>query len=83
MATTITTITVQKQDLKISVDLEEDESIDKFVTCKDLLLAAFRVIGYFYSQNQLVKAYYELDPDYMGERSADDPVLKLMPKYVK
>ena len=83
MATTITPITVQKQDLKIPVDLEEDESIDKYVTSKDLLLAAFRVIGYFYSQKQLVKAYYKLDPDYMGERSADDPVLKLMPKYLK
>lgn len=83
MATTTTTISVRKEDLNISIDLLEDADADKYVTAQDLLLAAFRVIGYFYSQKQLVEAYYKLDPDYMGERSADDPVLKLMPKYMK
>ena len=82
MATT-TTISVRKEDLNISIDLVEDEDLEKFVTCKDLVLAAFKVIGYFYSQKQLVEAYYKLDPDILDEREPGDPVLKLMPKYMK
>ena len=50
----------------MSIDLLEDEENDKYVTAQDLLLAAFRLIDYFYNQKALIKAYYNLDPDIMG-----------------
>ena len=83
MAETITTISVKKEDLTMSIDLIEDEENDKYVTAQDLLLAAFRLVDYFYSQKALIKAYYNLDPDTLGERDKSDPVRKYMPDYMK
>jgi len=80
---TITTISIKKEDLTLSIDLPEDEENEKYVPAQDLLLAAFRQIDYFYSQNALIKAYYNLDPDTLGERDKSDPVRKYMPDYVK
>ena len=64
------TISVKKEDLTISIDLIEDADNGKYVTAQDLLLAAFRLIDYFYSQKALIKAYYNLDPDTLGERTS-------------
>lgn len=83
MATTITTISVEKEDLTISIDLIEDADNGRFVTAQDLLLAAFRLVDYFYSQRALIKAYYNLDLDSLDERDKSDPVRKYMPDYVK
>ena len=66
VANSITTLSVKKEDLTMSIDLLEDEENDKYVTAQDLLLAAFRLIDYFYNQKALIKAYYNLDPDIMG-----------------
>ena len=63
-------------------DLIEDD-MGKSVTAEDLLLAAFNLIAYLYSQNALVKAYYDLDPDCMARRKKSDSVRKYMPDYVK
>ena len=82
MAETITTISVKKEDLTISIDLLEDADNGKFVTAQDLLLAAFRLVDYFYSQRALIKAYYNLDPDTLDERDKSDPVRKYMPGFV-
>ncbi len=40
-------------------DLESDD-FEKNVSAEDLLLAAFELISYFFTQNALVKAYYDL-----------------------
>ena len=80
---TITTISIQKEDLTLSIDLPEDEENDKYVTAQDFLLAAFRLIDYFYSQRALIKAFYNLDPDTLRERDKSDPVRKYMPDYAK
>ncbi len=63
-------------------DLIEDD-MEKSVTAEDLLLAAFNLIAYLYSQNALVKEYYDLDPDCMERRKKSDPVRKYMPDYVR
>lgn len=55
----------------------------KYVTAEDLLLAAFNLIAYLYSQNALVKAYYGLDHDTLSRRSKSDPVRKYMPGFGK
>lgn len=83
MAETITTISIKKEDLTISIDLLEDADNGKFVTAQDLLLAAFNLISYFYTQNALVKAYYNLDPDCMERRKKSDPVRKYAPAYAR
>lgn len=80
---TITTISIQEEDLTLSIDLPEDEENEKYVTAQDLLLAAFRLVDYFYSQRALIKAYYNLDPNTLDERDKSDSVRKYMPDYVK
>ena len=77
---TITTISIQKENLTMKYDLIEDD-MGKSVTAEDLLLAAFNLIAYLYSQNALVKAYYDLDPDSMARREMSDPVRKYSPMY--
>ena len=63
-------------------DLESDD-FEKNVSAEDLLLAAFELISYFFTQNALVKAYYDLDPDSMARRKKSDPVRKYSPVYAQ
>ena len=79
---TITTISIQKENLTMKYDLIEDD-MEKSVTAEDLLLAAFNLIAYLYSQNALVKAYYDLDPDCMEKRKKSDPLRKYAPTYAR
>ena len=78
----ITTISIQKENLTMKYDLIEDD-MEKSVTAEDLLLAAFNLIAYLYSQNALVKAYYDLDPDCMERRKKSDPIRKYAPAYAR
>ena len=82
MAITITTISIQRENLTMKYDLESDD-FEKNVSAEDLLLAAFELISYFYTQNALVKAYYDLDPDCMERRKKSDPVRKYAPAYAR
>ena len=79
---TITTISIQKENLTMKYDLIDDD-MEKSVTAEDLLLAAFNLIAYLYSQNALVKAYYDLDPDSMARRKKSDSVRKYSPVYAQ
>ncbi len=79
---TITTISIQKENLTMKYDLIDDD-MGKSVTAEDLLLAAFNLIAYLYSQNALVKAYYDLDPDSIARRKMSDPVRKYAPVYAR
>lgn len=63
-------------------DLESDD-FEKNVSAEDLLLAAFELISYFFTQNALIKAYYDLDPDCMERRKKSDPVRKYAPAYAR
>ena len=84
MAITITTISIQKENLTMKWDLLEDDMDDeKSVSCEDVLLGAFELISYFFSQNALIQAYYNLDPDTLSRRSKSDPVRKYMPGFGK
>lgn len=84
MATTLTTISITKKNLTMKWDLEEDDLDEgKSVSCEDVLLGAFELISKFFSQNALIQAYYNLDPDTLGERSKSDPVRKYMPEFAK
>ena len=56
---------------------------EKSVSCEDVLLGAFELIAYFFSQNALIKAYYNLDPDTLDERDKSDPIRKYMPGFGK
>lgn len=73
---------IQKENLTMKYDLIEDD-MEKYVTAEDLLLAAFNLIAYLYSQNALVKAYYDLDPDCMERRKKSDSVRKYSPVYAQ
>lgn len=82
MAITITTISIQKENLTMKYDLPQDD-MERGLSAEDLLLAAFNLISYFYTQNALVKAYYDLDPDCMERRKKSDPVRKYAPTYAR
>lgn len=60
-------ISVKQDNLTVAVELEED-GFTKFVTCEDLLLAAYELISRIFSEESLVKAYYATDPDTMSLR---------------
>ena len=76
------TISIKQGNLTVAVDLEEND-FDKSVSCEELMLAAFDIIGRVFSQTAVIKAYYRLDPDTMDFRREDDPVTKMYPKYLK
>ena len=71
-------ISIKQDNLTVAVELEED-GFDKTVSCEELLLAAYDIIGRVYSDKAAVKAYYRTDPDGMTERDDSDPVLKMCP----
>lgn len=71
-------ISIKQDNLTVAVELEED-GFDKTVSCEELLLAAYDIIGRVYSDKAVVKAYFRTDPDRMMERDDDDPILKMCP----
>jgi len=72
------TISIKQDNLTVAVELEED-GFEKTVSCEELMLAAYDIIGRVYSDKAAVKAYYRTDPDGMTERDDSDPVLKMFP----
>ncbi len=71
-------ISIKQDNLTVAVELEED-GFEKTVSCEELLLAAYDIIGRVYSDKAVVKAYFRTDPDRMTERDDDDPILKMCP----
>ena len=71
-------ISIKQDNLTVAVELEED-GFDKSVSCEELMLAAYDIIGRVYSDKAVVKAYYRTDPDGMTAREDDDPILKMCP----
>ena len=71
-------ISIKQDNLTVAVELEED-GFDKSVSCEELMLAAYDIIGRVYSDKAVVKAYYRTDPDGMTKRDDDDPILKMCP----
>ena len=61
------TISVKQDNLTVAVELYED-GFSTFITCEDLLIAAYEVISRIFSEESLVKAYYATDPDTMSLR---------------
>ena len=75
-------ISIKQDNLTVAVELEED-GFDKSVSCEELLLAAYDIIGRIYSNKAVVKAYFRTDPDSMTERDNNDPILKMCQKKQK
>ena len=71
-------ISIKQDHLTVAVELEED-GFEKSVSCEEVMLAAYDIIGRVYSDKAVVKAYFRTDPDRMTERNDDDPVLKMCP----
>ena len=71
-------ISIKQENLTVAVELEED-GFEKAVSCEELMLAAYDIIGRVYSDKAVVKAYFRTDPDRMTERDDNDPILKMCP----
>ena len=71
-------ISIKQDNLTVAVELEED-GFEKTVSCEELMLAAYDIIGRVYSDKAVVKAYFRTDPDSMTKRDDNDPVLKMCP----
>jgi len=71
-------ISIKQDNLTVAVELEED-GFEKTVSCEELLLAAYDIIGRIYTDKAVVKAYYGTDPDSMSERDMKDPFRKNCP----
>lgn len=74
------TLSIKHDNLTVAMELEEDD-FEKSVSCEELLLAAYDAISRIFSQDALVKAYYNTDPDTMALRDEDDPVMQMGPRY--
>ena len=57
----------------------KEDGFEKPVSCEELLLAAYDIIGRVYSDKAVAKAYFRTDPDRMTERDDDDSILKMCP----
>jgi len=75
-------ISIKQGNITVAAELEEDD-FEKSVSCEELMLAAFDIIGRIFSDKAVIKAYYRLDPDTMDFRSEDDPVTQMYPEYLK
>ena len=72
-------ISLKQDNLTVAVELEEN-SLNKAVSCEEVLIAAYDIISRVFSEETVVKAYYRTDPDTMTLREDDDPVLKMCPQ---
>lgn len=63
-------------------ELEED-GFEKYVSCEELLLAAYDVINRVFSQKAVINAFYNTNPDTMTLRYDNDPVRQMCPTYFK
>ncbi|MBQ6090002.1 MAG: hypothetical protein IJL07_01915 [Lachnospiraceae bacterium] len=72
------TLSIKQDNLTVAVELEED-GFEKTVSCEELMLAAYDIIGRVCSNKAVVRAYFRTDPDRMTERDDSDPVLKMCP----
>lgn len=59
--------------------MKEDE-FEKSVSYEELLLAAYDATSRIFSQDALVRAYYNTDSDVMALRDDDDPIRQHGPK---
>lgn len=73
-------ISIKQDNLTVAVEMEEDD-FEKSVSCEELLLAAYAAISRIFSQEALVRAYYNTNPDTIDLRDEDDPVRQLGQKY--
>ena len=73
-------ISIKQDNLTVAVEMEEDD-FEKSVSCEELLLAAYAAISRIFSQEALVRAYYNPNPDTIDLRDEDDPVRQLGQKY--
>lgn len=69
--------------MQFSRNSVHSESVGIRHVLSQFALAAFNLISYFYSQDALVKAYYDLDPDCMEKRKKSDPIRKYAPAYAR
>ena len=60
-------ISIKEENLTVSVNIPEEEGKD--VTCEQVMLAAFDAISRVFSDKQVIKAYYAVDPDTMALRA--------------
>lgn len=60
-------ISIKEENLTVSVNIPEEAGKD--VTCEQVMLAAFDAISRVFSDEQVIKAYYAVDPDTMALRA--------------
>lgn len=75
-------ISIKQDNLTVAVELEED-GFEKFVSCEELMLAAYDVVSRIFSQKAVVNAYYNTNPDTFTIRDEEDPVRLMRPTYHK
>ena len=59
---------VKDGNLTVSKELEED-GFSFFVSCEEMLIAAYDVISRIFSEESVIKAYYATDPATMSLRT--------------
>lgn len=61
------TLSLTEGRMTISIDFGSSE--DKQITAEEVLLGAYDIIARAFSQDQIIRAYYNTDPDTMDLRT--------------
>lgn len=67
-------ISIKQDNVTISIELEEDAS------CEDAILIAFNALRRVFPIESVSRAYYRIDPEFLGLRDKDDPVRMMYEK---
>lgn len=64
------TLSLTEGRMTISIDFGSSE--EKQITAEEVLLGAYDIIARAFSQDQVIRAYYNTDPDTMDLRSCPE-----------
>ena len=64
------TLSLTEGRMTISIDFGSTE--EKQITAEDVLLGAYDIIARAFSQEQVIRAYYNTDPDTMDLRTSPE-----------
>ena len=65
------TLSLTEERMTISIDF--GSSNEQKITAEDVLLGAYDIISRVFSQEQVIRAYYNTNPDTMSTRSRPNP----------
>ena len=65
-------MTLSLTEGRMTISIDFGSSDEKQITAEDVLLGAYDIIALAFSQEQVIRAYYNTDPDTMDLRTSPE-----------